>query len=103
EVEKMTQDEGSIFLLWRAGILPSPETRLSQVNESNQQVAQEIVHELGGLPLALEQAGAYIEEQHTTLATYLKAYRRRQADLLKKQGRINHDYPHSVATTWSLN
>src|ERR1700694_267416 len=56
-----------------------------------------------GLPLALDQAGAYIEETPSTLDAYLKAYQRRQTELLQERGKERQYHPTPVATTWSLN
>jgi tetratricopeptide (TPR) repeat protein len=60
------------------------------------------VRELGGLPLALDQAGAYIEETGSTIASYLKLYRERQSALLSRRGRVGKQHPEPVATTWAL-
>jgi tetratricopeptide (TPR) repeat protein len=57
---------------------------------------------LGGLPLALDQAGAYIEETNCGLAHYLSLYQTRRATLLKRRGGLVDDHPQPVATTWSL-
>jgi tetratricopeptide (TPR) repeat protein len=103
EVDKMTEAEGSLFLLRRANILSNRDIPITQVSESDRKLAAAIVAELDGLPLALEQAGAYIEETQSTLAAYLQAYQRRQVALLQRQGRTSPAYPYSVATTWSLN
>jgi Tetratricopeptide repeat len=62
--------------------------------------AAELAAELGGLPLALEQAAAYIRETGLTVAGYLSLFRRRRADLLARgepQG-----YDKTVATTWAV-
>ncbi|HJT57889.1 MAG TPA: FxSxx-COOH system tetratricopeptide repeat protein [Ktedonobacteraceae bacterium] len=101
-VDKMSEDEGVLFLLRRAHILTSSDTPITQASENDQKLAAEIVREMDGLPLALEQAGAYIDENQSSLADYLKAYRQRQASLLGRKGRASPDYPNSVATTWSL-
>src|SRR5438270_2104403 len=98
----MSAAEGVRFLLRRANILTSPNAPIAQASESDQRLAVDIVIEMGGLPLALEQAGAYIEENQSSLADYLKAYRQRQGYLLGTRGRTGPDYPNSVATTWSL-
>jgi hypothetical protein len=47
-------------------------------------VAVELAGELGGLPLALEQAAAYMQATGTTLARYLALFRVRRADLLAR-------------------
>src|SRR5262249_49796187 len=60
--------------------------------------------EVGGLlehlPLALEQATAYMRDAGRSLAEYADLARVRLAQLLP-EGRPR-DYPNSVATTWSL-
>ena len=57
--------------------------------------------ELDGLPLALEQAAAFVAETPgLSLAGYVGLFRDRAAELLAR-GRP-HDYPATVATTWSL-
>ena len=56
---------------------------------------------LGGLPLALEQAGAYVASTGTvTLAGYAELFATRTLELLKRGQPL--DYQHTVATTWSL-
>jgi tetratricopeptide (TPR) repeat protein len=55
---------------------------------------------LGDLPLALEQAGAYIQETGVSLSAYLKLFQERQKELLSR-GKPDA-YPDTVATTWDL-
>jgi tetratricopeptide (TPR) repeat protein len=56
---------------------------------------------LGGLPLALEQAAAYIVASGTvTLADYAELFATRALELLKRGQPLG--YHHTVATTWSL-
>jgi tetratricopeptide (TPR) repeat protein len=57
---------------------------------------------LGGLPLALDQAGAYIEETGCSLADYQHRYQLHRADLLAERRGLIDDHPLPVATTWSL-
>ncbi|MFL5664686.1 MAG: tetratricopeptide repeat protein [Ktedonobacteraceae bacterium] len=102
-VEKMDEIEGMLFLLRRAKILTSPSTPLSEASRADQVKAAAIVKAMDGLPLALDQAGAYIEETPSTLDAYLKAYQRRQTELLQERGNDRHSHPDPVATTWSLN
>ena len=101
-VEKMNEHEGAFFLLRRAKILTTADASLTQVSRTDQILATDIVKELDGFPLALDQAGAYIEETPSTLDTYLKSYRRRHLELLGERGSDRyHHVP--VAATWSLN
>lgn len=50
----------------------------------------ELAAELGGLPLALEQAAAYMQATSTPLAKYLRLFRVRQADLLARGEAAGH-------------
>ncbi len=101
EVEKMVLDEGVMFLLRRTKVL-TPGTTLDQVPKEKQTQATEIVMALDGLPLALDQAGAYIEETRCGLSRYLDLYGTRRKELLLRRGRFPIDHPDSVAATWSL-
>jgi tetratricopeptide (TPR) repeat protein len=65
--------------------------------------AVELSKELGYLPLALEQAGAFISEKGTRFQDYLASYRKRRLELLDESKPIAGDYERSVATTWSMN
>ncbi len=100
DVERMESQEGTFFLLQRAGLLE--DATLDAVPEVERIKARELVEEVGGLPLALDQAGAFIEETQCGLAGYLQLYRTRQVEVLKRRGRLVTDHPDSVATTWSL-
>ena len=64
------------------------------------QAARELAVELGGLPLALEQAAAYMQATGGTLAGYLASFRRRRPDMLARGEPTG--YGKTVATTWSL-
>jgi hypothetical protein len=57
---------------------------VSRTNDPDRAAALELAAELGGLPLALEQAAAYMQATGTTLARYLPLFRDRQADLLAR-------------------
>ena len=56
---------------------------------------------LGDLPLALEQAGAYIESTASSIAEYLALYRSRPRELLTYRP-AHAAYPESVATAWRI-
>ncbi len=101
EVEKMERDEGVMFLLRRTKVLAQG-TSFDQVPKEKQTQATEIVIALDGLPLALDQAGAYIEETRCGLSRYLNLYGTRRKELLLRRGRFPIDHPDSVAATWSL-
>jgi tetratricopeptide (TPR) repeat protein len=101
EVDTMSQEVGVLFLLRRAGLLAS-DARLEQPLSQERAPAGELMQELGGLPLALDQAGAYIEETQCSIEEYLHLYRTRRALLLSRRGGILNDHPAPVATTWNL-
>ncbi len=100
EVDSFTPELGALFLLRRA-MLIAADGALDDTVQSDREVAIKISEELGGLPLALDQAGAYIEETGCHLAKYLERYQSQRAKLLQRRD-SNSDYPASVATTWSL-
>ncbi|GHO78081.1 tetratricopeptide repeat protein [Ktedonobacter sp. SOSP1-85] len=102
DVATMGMAEGTLFLLRRAKIVP-PDMLLDQVEEETLAAAETIVTEMDFLPLALDQAGAYIEEVGCNLSTYLELYRTHRKELLQRRGHIPTDHPEPVATTWSLN
>ncbi len=101
EVEMMELDEGVIFLLRRTKLLAT-DAELNQSTQENREQAVEIVTTLDGLPLALDQAGAYIEETHCSLSHYLDLYGTSRKELLSRRGRFPVDHPDSVAVTWSI-
>src|SRR6266566_2799918 len=101
ELDHMEQADGTLFLLRRAGILEAEEP-LDQASPRDQEAALAVVQEMDGLPLALDQAGAYVEETGCGLAGYLTRYQQRRTALLKERGGYTSDHPEPVATTWSL-
>src|SRR5439155_11603638 len=59
-VETFSDEQGALFLLRRSGLF-ALDAMLDQAETQARQLAMEISHELGGLPLALDQAGAYLK------------------------------------------
>jgi tetratricopeptide (TPR) repeat protein len=101
EVEKMSLAEGTRFLLMRAKKLLK-DTSAPSILPEDQEKAEAIVQILDGLPLALDQAGAYIEETGCSLNEYLDIYQTRRKELMSIRGSLALDYPETIATTWSL-
>jgi len=101
EIDTLTNAEGALLLLRRAGML-SAQGVLNTVEEHEMVLARQISELLGNLPLALDQAGAYIEETGCSLLSYRQQYEKRRAVLLARRGQLATDHPDSVATTWSL-
>ncbi len=77
-------------------------TRRQEASVEERSTAAEIARELGFLPLALEQAAAYMAAMETRFADYLRSFLDRRMELLEK-GKPRQDHPESVATTWAMN
>jgi len=87
KVGELPPDEAADFLVKRTG-------------DKDRDAALRLAEELGSLPLALEQAGAYIEACGSCCAKYLELFRTSHKELLKKNKPL--DYPDTVATTWKI-
>jgi len=83
EIDTMESDEGTLFLLRRSGILGS-DVPLHDAPSADRECARKIVRTMQGLPLALDQAGAYIEETGIGISDYLDLYQAHRAELLKR-------------------
>jgi tetratricopeptide (TPR) repeat protein len=101
EIQKMGTEEGSLLVLRLAKCIIE-DAPLEAATEADQGKAREIAMQLGGLPLALDQAGVYIEETSCGLSSYLELYRNHAPELLRRRGMPAFDYPGLVATTWAL-
>jgi hypothetical protein len=101
EVEKLDSQQGMLLLLRRARVL-ALDVPLDDAPPEDRTAAEAIVQEMDVLPLALDQAGAFIEETGCSVSGYLDRYRQRQDLLLKRRGGTGKDHPEPVATTWSL-
>ena len=73
---------------------------VERTGDPDQQAAAELAGELGGLPLALEQAAAYVRATGDSLTGYLALFRRRRPELLGRGEPIG--YGKTVAATWAL-
>jgi Tetratricopeptide repeat len=73
---------------------------MSRSGDENERAATELADELGGLPLALEQAGAYVRSSGISVAGYLASFRRRRPEMLARGTPTG--YGSTVAATWSL-
>lgn len=104
ELEKMESEEGVRFLLLRSGLLKyraEPETPPSNIREG----ATRLVELLDGHPLALEQAGAYIQASKTSFASYMQIYHQGRSSLLSpKSGELGAPgEKHSETVTVTFN
>jgi len=64
--------------------------------------AAEIVEELGFLPLAIDQAAAYIREASHDIFDFLLSYRKDRKFYHARAPKGNRTYPNSLAKTWHL-
>ena len=87
-VQKFHRDESIDFFLTRTGA-------------TDRASANELADVLGDLPLALEQAGAYVEQTGGSLSQYLSLFQTRHQELLQLET-PPPGYEHTIATTWSI-
>ena len=74
---------------------------IERTGDPDREAAEDLAAELGRLPLALEQAAAYIVgTPGTSLPSYLRLYRQRRSDLLRRGQPTG--YSGTVMTTWAL-
>lgn len=73
---------------------------LARTGQEDSAAAQTLAGELGGLPLALEQAGAYMESTGCTMMDYLEILASHPAAVLAEES--PSDYNETVANTWSM-
>jgi transcriptional regulator with XRE-family HTH domain len=100
ELPPMTMQEGCDFLLARTNrLLPSKGD--ASIDPQELAVAQQIVSEMGGLPLALEQAGAYIDATRCDISDYMHLFRTAQHRLLGDH-ELSSNHPLSVSRTFTL-
>lgn len=101
DLDVMSNAEGCLFLLHRSKRL-AYDLQLKHAPAADLSVAKELVTLMDGLPLALDQAGAYIEETRCSLTQYLDLYHQQHARLLDRRGKTASDHPDSVTTTFLI-
>ena len=95
----LEEEEAKQFVFYRTGLT---------CDDSTNSVAESLVNELGGLPLALEQAGACIKALRCNLSEYLEQFQTERPKLLeshKAKPVSVYEKPERLAvhTTWLLN
>jgi tetratricopeptide (TPR) repeat protein len=93
ELETMTPDDAVRFFLQRT------ETEREKATDDPMQ-ARRLAEVLGGLPLALEQAAAYIGTNRMRFADYLEEWEKDRAGLIGWYDAQTMRYPAPVAVTW---
>jgi DNA-binding XRE family transcriptional regulator len=100
ELPPFPDDEGVEFLLHRAKLV-DPTASSDPLPPELTKPARDLVQELGGLPLAIDQAGAYIERTGCSLRDYLHPFQHHQISLLAERSAMAH-HPTSVVKTFLL-
>lgn len=100
-LEPLAPDDGALCILRRAGILPWNKP-LQDAPEASVEAACQLAQLMDGLPLALEQAGAYINDTASGVERYLHLYQQYRAKIQQIQHGIVPDYPRSVASAWRI-
>ncbi len=96
-LKMLTAAEGAKFLVQQVyGV-----TAAAASGHGEYAQAQALSQQLGGLPLALTQAAAYMREQGQDCAKYLALYQVYQKELLAERGErwFNDDHPEAVTVT----
>jgi hypothetical protein len=75
-------------------------SRVDATGTVEAEAAQDLARDLGRLPLALEQAAAYVQSTGRSIAEYLALFRKRHVDILLRGDPLGYDK--RVATTWTL-
>ncbi len=101
DLPEMDGDEGALLLLRRAKLL-ADDTCPQEPSTPLFVQARDLSRMLGGLPLALDQAGAYIEETGCRVSDYIARFQSEGARLLHRRGDVSTEHPDSVNVTFSL-
>ncbi|GHO98815.1 tetratricopeptide repeat protein [Reticulibacter mediterranei] len=94
-----SEEAATLFLLRRAGRI-ARDARVIEASADDVKLARTLCHLLDRLPLALDQAGAYIAETGCNLQRYLDLYESYQSKLLARRGEAT-EHP-SVFLTFKL-
>ncbi len=103
-VEPMDNNTGAELLLRRAKLI-AIESTLEHMAGTDAAIARSLSEDMGGLPLAIDQAGAYVEETAMSLSEYVQRYQKERRDLLDRRGSWVSEYsehPIPVAATLKL-
>jgi tetratricopeptide (TPR) repeat protein len=92
DVDAWRPEESAAFLRRRIGPVPA----------DDEPAMAAIAQILGHLPLALEQAAAFMEETGTTCRAYVRLLSEHRDEVLGERAPANLDYNQTVATTWDV-
>ncbi|MCC6587851.1 MAG: tetratricopeptide repeat protein [Bryobacterales bacterium] len=100
EVNTLSEQDAALLLLRRAKRIEARAT-WDDVTPRDRMASLGIARELGCLPLALDQAGAFLNESQRSPAEFLNLYRAQGKKLRERRGRTALDHE-SVHVTFSL-
>lgn len=94
EVEVLDAEIAATLLLQRIGVEEAPDETV--------RAARRLADETGGMPLAIEQAAAYIDETGCRIDDYLALWTRHRARLMARDAGSGARSAASVASTWAV-
>ena len=100
-LDPLVPEEGALCILRRAGIL-AWNKYLHDAPTAQVDAACQLAKLMDGLPLALEQAGAYINDTACGVRRYLHLYQQYRSEIQHLHHGTVPDYPESVASAWSI-
>jgi molybdate-binding protein len=98
-LDVFTPTEATAF--WQERLRLNQPAGLDQSRRLVQSELDQLAHELGYLPLALEQAAAYIDQNQASAADYLRLFQTRRRELWATIEPPD-DYHATIATTWDI-
>ena len=93
ELDTLPANEAKSFILHR--------TNRTMLDEREKESLEELIRELQGLPLALEQACAYIVQNDSSFSDYLNSYQKDAIEILSQASPIGYEKP--IELTWKAN
>jgi tetratricopeptide (TPR) repeat protein/transcriptional regulator with XRE-family HTH domain len=99
DLEALDAASGADFLLRRAKIIPPDMLTASATDYESAKTLSQL---MGGFPLALDQAGAYLEETGCSVSEFLEIYRSEGIGLLAECDNSANEHPKAVVSTLIL-
>ncbi|MGA2092511.1 MAG: tetratricopeptide repeat protein [Sedimentisphaerales bacterium] len=92
-IDKLSTPDAASYLL------ETTQNKRTPSNDDNHFAAQ-LADKLDGLPIALEQAAAYISHRHISIQTYLNEFESSKKEVLSWHNPLLVNYPLPVLTVW---
>jgi len=100
-LEGLDAEAAALCILRRAGLL-TEQHQLHDAPARRAETALQLAEVMQGLPLALEQAGAYINDTDCGVRKYLELYTKYRAEIQSRPHGELREYPESVASVWKI-